>query len=203
MAPVKANHRQRQAQATRELIASTARLLFARDGYGATTIEAIAAEAGVAVQTVYASFGSKKAILSFIRQVWLRDSGVADLAQRALLEADAARRLELAATWSRRMWEGGFDVIQIYQGAAASGSEMAAERREVLDGRKQAVEAFMRDFNRVASLALGLDIRTATDLFWALTMPWLYGELVLERGWSPDHYQEWLAETLKEQLLSR
>jgi TetR/AcrR family transcriptional regulator, regulator of autoinduction and epiphytic fitness len=200
---VKTSYRQLQAQATRELIASSARLLFARDGYGATTIEAIAAKAGVAVQTVYASFGSKKAILASIRQAWLRESRVSELSDRALREPDAARRLEIAADWTRRQWEGGIDVIFIYQGAATSSPEMAAERRAVLDGRKRAVAKFMQEFARVAALAPGMDFRRATDVFWALTMPGLYGELVLERGWSPARYQQWLADTLKQQLLLR
>lgn len=203
MSSVKPRHRQLQAEATKELIASSARLLFARDGYGATTIEAIAAEAGVAVQTVYASFGSKKAVLAAIRNAWLRDSRVAELAERALSEPDAARRLEIAAEWTRRQWEGGFDVTLIYQGAAASSSEMAAERRTMLEGRKQAIQRFMSEFARIAALAPGIDLKGATDLFWALTMPGLYGELVLERGWSPGRYQRWLAETLQQQLLLR
>ncbi len=192
-----------QAEATKERITSSARLLFAHAGYGATTIEAIAAKAGVAVQTVYASFGSKKAILASIRQTWLRESRVAELSERALRELDAARRLEMAAEWTRRQYEGGFDVIRIYEGAASSSPEMAAELRAVLDGRKRAVARFMQEFARLAELAPALDLRRAADIYWALTMPGLYGELVLERGWSPARYQEWLAGTLKQQLLRR
>lgn len=201
MDAVKTNHRQRQAQATRELIASSARRLFARDGFGATTIEAIAAEAGVAVQTVYAGFGSKKAILSSIQQAWLREGGAAEIAEQALSDPDAARRIELVAHLCRRRWETGLDVIEIYQGAAATSPEMAAERRSILSSRKQIIEEFTQKFAEVATLAPGMDIKRAGDLFWALTLPGLYGALVLDRGWSPDRYERWLAETLKEQIL--
>lgn len=55
--------RARKARATRQCIIGAAEVLFVRDGYTATTIEVIAGEADVAVQTVYAVFGNKRAIL--------------------------------------------------------------------------------------------------------------------------------------------
>ncbi len=63
--------RQEQAAATRERIAEAARRLFGSAGYGSTSMEAIAAEAGVAVRTVYAAFGTKREILSLICERWL------------------------------------------------------------------------------------------------------------------------------------
>ena len=65
------SYRQEQAAATRDRIAEAARRLFADQGYGSTSIEAIAAEAGVAVRTVYAAFGAKREILSHICESWL------------------------------------------------------------------------------------------------------------------------------------
>ncbi len=52
------------AEVTRRRIVAAARVLFARDGYGATTLRGIATEAGVAVQTVYAVYGSKAGTLA-------------------------------------------------------------------------------------------------------------------------------------------
>ena len=71
--PVKSRstYRQAQAAATRERIAEAARRLFGVAGYGSTSIEAIAAEAGVAVRTVYSAFGTKREILSLICEQWL------------------------------------------------------------------------------------------------------------------------------------
>ena len=65
------SYRQEQAAATRDRIAEAARRLFADQGYGSTSIETIAAEAGVAVRTVYAAFGAKREILSHICERWL------------------------------------------------------------------------------------------------------------------------------------
>ena len=52
--------RKAQAAATRRSILDAAHALFVADGYAATTIQAIADDAGVAVQTVYAVFGNKR-----------------------------------------------------------------------------------------------------------------------------------------------
>ena len=64
------DHRQRQALATQQLILETARALFLEQGYGITTIEAIAAAAGVAVSTVYAVYKNKRTLLKAIREAW-------------------------------------------------------------------------------------------------------------------------------------
>ena len=64
--PVKSGlgRRQRKAQATRRRVLDAAETLFIRDGYATTTMAAIAGEADVAVQTVYAVFGTKRALLT-------------------------------------------------------------------------------------------------------------------------------------------
>ena len=57
----------------------------------------------------------------------------------------------------------------------------------------------LRDAKR---LRRGLNHRTARDIFWMLTGRDVYRMLVRERGWSPQQYQEWLADTLEHSLLS-
>ena len=72
--PPRPTHRQRQAQETKDRVVAAARTLMARGGWEATTIDAIAAEAGVATQTIYAAFGNKRALLPGMREAMLRDS---------------------------------------------------------------------------------------------------------------------------------
>ena len=93
--PVKSRstYRQAQAAATRERIAEAARRLFGVAGYGSTSIEAIAAEAGVAVRTVYSAFGTKREILSLICEQWLERAQAREQAGEVLAEPDPARRL--------------------------------------------------------------------------------------------------------------
>ena len=108
MAEVKAeriSHRQRQALETRRAIAHAARSLFAERGYAATSVEAVAEKAGVAARTVYASFGTKKAILGAICEEWLSEAGVMETVAERMRERDLGRRLALVAYASRRQWE--------------------------------------------------------------------------------------------------
>jgi TetR/AcrR family transcriptional regulator, regulator of autoinduction and epiphytic fitness len=193
------SYRQLQAQATRDRVALAARRLFGERGYLATTIEAIAREAGVAVPTVYAIFGSKKAILEEIRRRWIRESEVLELGAQALAEPDLGRRLELAAKWTRQQLERGYDVIAIYQDAARADPAMAKVWEKVLRNRDQALTGFIKTL--AAGLAPGVDTKTAVDLFWALGRPEVYRELVVDRGWSLARYERWLATSLKQQLL--
>jgi len=195
----KTTHRQRQALATQTLIVEVSRGLFLQHGYGTTTIEAIAAEAGVAASTIYAIFKNKRGILRAIREVWHQESGQRDIYQAALEQADAVRRFELAAHASRCQWETGATMAAIYQGAAAVDPEAAAELAEALQGRR----AYLTRFITASAPLLrpGLAAPQAAIIFRALTQAALYAELVEEGGWSPEDYEAWLAQILKQQLL--
>ncbi len=195
----KLTHRQRQALATQQLIIDSARDLFLEQGYAATTIEAISARAGVAVSTVYAVFKNKRGILWAIRQAWHEESGQRDIYQQALQETDAARRLELAAHATRRQWETGASMMQIYESAAASDPEAAAELASALTGRRQNLSRILGEM--APTLRPDFSPERITAIYLALTQAEVYRELVHEAGWSPDAYEAWLATTLKQQLL--
>ena len=112
-----ASWRQQQAQATRNRIAEAARHLFAQQGYGATSIEAIAAEAGVATRTVYSAFGAKREILSHICEMWLERARAVETAQAVLQEHDPRALIRLAAGWLTQLYAAGFDVVLIFEAA--------------------------------------------------------------------------------------
>lgn len=192
-------HRQRQALATQQLIVDVSRELFLQQGYGVTTIEAIAGEAGVAASTVYAIFKNKRGILAAIREAWHQQSGQRNIFQAALEEEDGARRFELAAHATRRQWETGAAMIAVYHGAAAVDAEAAAELHGALQGRRANLSSFIRASSHL--LRPGLAPAQAEAIFQALTLAEVYRELVQVWGWSPDQYESWLAQTLKQQLL--
>jgi TetR/AcrR family transcriptional regulator, regulator of autoinduction and epiphytic fitness len=194
-------HRQRQALATRRLIAEAARELFLKRGYAATTMEAIAGEAGVAVSTVYAIFKNKRAILKEIRMAWHERTRAREINEEAAREPDPTRRLEMVAHANRRQWEFGGDLVAIYQGAAAADREAAAELEEALRGRRAALDRVVWGMEGV--LRTGLGVKTAAAILRALCRAEVYQELVDESEWSPDGYEEWLAKSLKGQLLAR
>ncbi len=201
MEKVKSNltHRQRQALATRALIVDAACELFLAQGYMATTIEAISAAAGVAVSTVYAVFRNKRGILQAIRERWHRESGQRDIYRQAMEQQDPKRRLELAAYATRRQWETGGAMMAIYQAAAAADPDAAAELSTALQGRRTFLTHFIGGM--AEQLRSDLSPARAVALFYTLTQPTIYQDLVRGDGWSPEEYEVWLAVTLQQQLL--
>ena len=169
-----------------------------RNGWTGTTIDAIATEAGVAPQTIYAAFGNKRALLGGMREAMMRDSNIPELMAEAAAESDASRRLELWARLVRQQMETSFDVISIHRQAAASDAAVAAEYRKVLDNRARTFAEFIHELR--ADLAV--DESAATDLLWCFSNEEIYRELVEERGWSPERYERWLGATLVAQLVT-
>jgi AcrR family transcriptional regulator len=192
-------HRQRQALATQQLILETARTLFLEQGYGVTTIEAIAAKAGVAVSTVYAVYKNKRGILKAIREAWHQASGQREIYQQALQETDSRRRLLLAARATRRQWESSAAMMEVYASAAAVDAEAAAELNEAQNGRRRNMRWFIQQ--SAAMLRPGLDAAEASAIYLGLTRPEVYQEFVAVAGWSPEAYEQWLAQTMIAQLL--
>jgi AcrR family transcriptional regulator len=194
-------HRQRQALQTRRLIVDAARRLFLERGYGVTTMDAIAAEAGVAVSTVYAIFKNKRAFLREFRAALLDEARTREIHEEARKQEDPELRLEMMAHQNRRQWEFGGSMIAIHEGAAAVDREAAAELSEVLRSRRGVMSRFVQEMKD--ALRPDLDAGRATAILLALCQPAVYRELVEESGWSPDEYEAWLSEALKGQLLPR
>jgi AcrR family transcriptional regulator len=192
-------HRQRQAQATREAVALAARRLFAEQGYVATTIEAISEAAEIPVPTIYSAFGNKPAILEEARRLWINETDVENLHRRALTTPDVEKRLHLAAQWTRRQFELGYDVISIYQEAARADPRVAGVWRQVMLRREAAVSELLESLR--GRLRPGLTLRRALELYVTWTLPEVYRTLVLERAWSPNKYEHWLADLLIREFL--
>jgi len=200
-APVKTprpSYRQEQAEATRMRIADAAQRLFAARGYGATSIEAIAREAGVANRTVYASFGAKRHILSAICERWLERADARGLARTILDEPDATVRLRGAARWLSTLYSTDFDVVRILDAALDEDAETRDLLRAKLRGRNGVMDSLISSVEAQLSLPLA----DAKAIYRAYAAPGVYGELVVDSGWPPERFQRWLADILVAQLLS-
>ncbi|MEW5867912.1 MAG: TetR/AcrR family transcriptional regulator [Chloroflexota bacterium] len=195
----KSTLRQRQAQATRDMITSAAQALFLEQGYACTTIEAIAAQAGVAVSTVYAVFGSKRGILRAIRQAWHEHSHIREVAFGDPGDASPQERIRQLAQATRRQWESGAQVLAIYTGASAADPQAAAELAEALAGRRKGIQTFARSLE--PHLRPGLDAASAAAVLQALCLPEVYDELVWHSGWSAEAYEAWLTQAIQRELL--
>ena len=195
------SHRQRQALETRRLIAQAARALFSEHGYATTSIEGVAAEAGVSPRTVYATFGTKKAILGAICEEWLTEAGVMETVSAGLAEPNLGRRLELVARSSRRQWESERGVRAMLEGAAAADADVARMLAGWKSDRARSFQMIVAGLE--AQLRDGLDGPRAGAIIRALTGGEVYSELVTAEGWTPAAYEAWLAGLLADVLLPR
>jgi AcrR family transcriptional regulator len=200
-------HRQEQAQQTRRAILDAAATLFVDPGYAATALTAVAAEAGVAVQTVYKVFGSKKALLSALVDVTIAgdDEDVA-LAQRQFVAdiralSGARAKLEryavhLAETHARQA-----PVMLALAGAATADPDAAAIWRKNLTERRQGMAMFAADLAVSGELRPEHTVETAADVLWLAMDFRNWDWLVRERGWSPERFRRWYVDTVAAAIL--
>jgi AcrR family transcriptional regulator len=183
---------------TRRAIVAAALELFRRRGYVATTIEAIAEAAGVAVSTVYYAFGSKLEILRAIREEWHSRSAIRVALEQTGSQAPLAVALATLAHATRLQWETGSDVTSVYRQAAAADAEAAAELESALAGRRAALNRFVAGLDLPRGTSANRD--DAAAIVRALCRHELYEELVDGARWSPDKYEMWLVRVLTQSL---
>ncbi|TDD53027.1 TetR/AcrR family transcriptional regulator [Kribbella antibiotica] len=197
MAAAVKSYRQVQAEETRIRIAQSARRLFAAQGYGATSIEAIAKDAGVATRTIYSAFGTKREILSLICDLWLAEAGAMERAQQVFAIEDPSERLRGAAGWLTNLYAAGFDVVLIFEAATDESPETKALLRAKLAGRNQVMDAIIESLQPELSVPL----KQAQAVYRALAAPGVYQELVDESGWAPAEFEIFVADSLIRQVL--
>lgn len=177
-----------------------ARRLFLERGYAATTIPEIAAAAGVAVPTIYWAFGSKRAIVTEIRQAWFETAQTGVRIRAVLAIDEPGARLDAYAAFMGNQWATGAEALAIQQDAMRADPEIAAEIAAVLAERAEGLKKVVAPL--APHLREPLTVETAHDLLLALSMLEVYRELRV-RGWSDTQYQAWLGHVLREQLLVR
>jgi AcrR family transcriptional regulator len=200
--PYKSAVRQRQADDTRRRIIEAAGELLQREGYAGMTIEAIAQRAEVSAQSIYVIFKSKTGILIALLDQSMFGLEYEKVVRQTLKANDPETRLRRAASVARQIRGAQSAALDLMRGAGVVAPELAklAQQRERLRYEKEeGMITFLRD---AGAFRPGLNHRTARDIFWMLTGGDVYRMLVRERGWSPQKYQDWLADTLVLSLLS-
>ena len=203
------DRRSRRAEATRLRIIDAAAKLFDERGYGGTTIEAVASEADVAVETVYARFKNKRNLLA----AYLDTTIVGDTQPVPLLDRDEVRKIRetndqheqvrLLAQLARNLLGRAASAHAALLSAAAVDPEVTAIAEEDDRRRRATQRAFVEIVAAAGPLRDGLSIAEATDTFGALASPETYALLTRRRGWSPARYERWLAINLALTLLPR
>ncbi len=189
------------AEATRREILGAARRLFARNGFAATSIQQIADEAGVAVQTIYSSVGPKSKLVVALADLIDEEADVATLG-RALGETDDPRELIARAVHlTRQVYERCGDIISVALSAARDDPDAAAVLGE---GLRRHTDGTARAAMRLASMGAlvpGTDGEQAGAVLSMMTSPASWEALVGASGWSYDEGEEWLTASLQTLLL--
>ena len=182
--------------------------LFHGRGYGATTIEAISRASDVPQATVYRLFSSKQGILKALLDASIAgdDEPVALTERppvRSLLSASDPRdQLARLAAVSVDINTRTAPIYGILTSAASSDQEASALLDDLTRQRQHGQGRVATSLARSGALRPRLRARDAADIIHALASPELYRLLVIDRQWTTNRYQEWLAGTLAEQLLS-
>lgn len=201
--------RAERALATRRRMLAAAKDLFGRHGYAATTVEQIAAEAGVAVQTVYYTFRSKGLLLCELIEVTAAGSEeVMPVMERTwaieMLSASSAQRvLALAVEHGTAIYGRVAALWPAVAAASAADADVGTYWNSVSAARRDAQRRIVTRVVELGALRPGLDPERATDLVVVLLGHDVYRNLVIEAGWSVASFRAWLFVTLVEQLLGR
>jgi AcrR family transcriptional regulator len=203
-----ATRRQAAAAQTRQSIAAAARELFISRGYAATTMAAIAATAGVAQDTVYATFGPKPALFRHVVEIALSGASEPipalerDIYRDVQAEPDQERILALMAHTIRMIHERLAPLFDVLSAAAQTDEELKAFADELAARHVVHMSVFVEDLTNKGGLRAGLTHEMATDVIWVTTSSEFYLLCVRGRGWTPEEFEVWLTDTWRRLLLA-
>lgn len=193
---------------TRQRIVEAAGALMIERGYRSTTIVDIASSVGVHVDTVYQLVGRKPVLLhELIEQAISGQDHAIDAEDRGYVKAvraepDPWRKLALYARavlhWQERI----APLFTALRDAATTEPEVQQVWRSISDRRAANMRKLAGELRATGALRPGFSIDEAADTIWAMSSSDLYVLLTVERGWSPEHYGEWLASSWQHLLLT-
>ncbi len=200
--------RRAQANETRRHILEAARKLFMERGYAGATAEAIAAEAGVAAQTIYAIFKNKKRMLVSLMNV-SPTTGIEDhtpMSERPAVQAvsqehDQRRQLQMFA----EVVANNLDQFAVVSEIMTDAAKIEPDFDRILQKlNRQRLEHMTLAVQQIAAngpFRENIDEAEARDIVWTLTSGEVFLLLTRDRGWSKEKYAHWLADVLIRDLL--
>ena len=201
--------RTQQAQQTRRRVIDAATRLFVHQGYAATTMRAVAAEARVSLPTVELLFGTKAQLLHVVIDVAVAgdDEPVPVLSRAWAADAQSARDLAdflsaVALVLSEAQARSAGVMLAAYEAAATDPDiQLLILDREAQ--RERTTGWIVDGVVKRAGLRSGLDRASAIETVWLLMDPVVFSRLTRHRGWSPDRYASWFADSVARLLASR
>lgn len=192
--------RKAAAQSTRQSIIDAARRVFLHSGYAGATMPAIAKEAGIALDTVYAAVGKKPALFRLLAETAIsgRDGAVdaeeRDYVRAIRAEPDAERKLKIYAAALRGIQPRLAPIFKVLKAAATQDADLNVLWQEISLRRAANMRLLAGDLAATGRLRRDLSIAEVADIIWSLNSPEFYLRLVEERGWSAEDFEHWLAD---------
>jgi AcrR family transcriptional regulator len=201
------SRRRSQARDNRARVVDAARRRFLDDGYAATTLAAVAADADVSVETIYKAFGNKAGLLKAIFDVAVTgdDAPVPvmerDWVAEIAAEPDAGEKLRHYAVQLATSMPRTAPIQLLIRGVAPLDRDIDGVWRQMQAERLTGMTAFATHLHDSGSLRRGCTVDEARDVLWTYNSVELYDLLVIERGWSVDRYRDFVIDALAAALL--
>ena len=205
--PYNAPLRAAKAAETRRRIVTAAHELFTTGGYLGTTVDEVAAAAGVSRPTVFVSVGGKPELLKLARDYAIAgDDRPVPMPERAMFvevwnEPDPSRTLALFARNMRRIYIRVAELEHVLQAAAQTDPDLTLLAETSLQQRRHGCTLLARNVADKTDLRDGLSVRAAGDAVYALASPDVFRLLTRVCAWSTRRYESWLAGSLQRELL--
>lgn len=195
------SRREVAAAETRREILRAARRLFAAHGYAGTSLQQIAEESGVAVQTIYSSVGSKTALVLALNDLIDEAADVAQLAAGVLGETDPPTMIAKGIHLTRQLNERCGDLIQVLLSAEPAEPDVAAAFADGMRRHEQGTSAMVQRLEALGALRAGTTPERAAAVFSMMTSPASWLQLTQRAGWTFDESEAWLTESVAQLLL--
>jgi len=192
-----------QAEQTRVEILRAARRQFARNGYAATSVKEIATEAGVSVQTVYDSVGSKADLVRRLNDLIDIEAQVGEIAMTVPTTTDALALVRIPAMITRRIVERCGDILRTCVDGARAEPDLAPVVDEGGRRHRAGARAVTERLAALGTLDGGLSVEDATVSIATLADHRVALVLLDDHGYTLDAVEEWIATTTARAVLRR
>jgi AcrR family transcriptional regulator len=195
------NRRQVAAAETRREILRAARRLFTEHGFAGTSIQQIAGEAGVAVQTIYSSVGSKSALVLALGDLIEEEADAPRLNAEIAQQTDPRQLIATGVHLTRQLNERSGDILEILFTAASADPDAAALAAEGMRRHDLGARQGAQRLAALGALAPGVPPERAAAVIAMMTAPASWRQLTRHSGWSFDEAETWLTKSLAQLLL--
>jgi AcrR family transcriptional regulator len=205
--PYDATRRRADAERARRRVLDTARGLFLAHGYARTTMAAVAAGAGVSVETVYKAHGNKARLVLAVFHDAIAgrsDEPAETRADRISAgEADPVRRLRAFGDFVAEVAPRVAPIVLLVKAAAGTDPDVAGVWQQMQDERLARMAGHARQLADDGHLRPGLTVEEARDVLWLYNAPEVYDLMVIQRGWTPQRFGAWVGQAYVDALLPR